>query len=187
MGGQPALGYDVRERKLVVNEPEAATVRAIFRRYLELGSVRALRDDLAARGIVSKRRTAVDGSPYGGQRFSRGALYLMLKKPVYRGQIVHKDKTFPGEHAAIVDDELWRKVQSQLEEHRVERREGDSAIEPSVLTGLLFDARSEPMTPTHAVKKGTRYRYYISRRLVTGTAAETSQGQRGSRRPMSKR
>jgi site-specific DNA recombinase len=178
MGGQPSLGYDVRERKLVVNEPEAATVRAIFRRYLELGAVRALRDDLAARGIVSKRRTAADGSPYGGQRFSRGALYLMLKNPVYRGQIVHKDKTFPGEHAAIVDEELWRKVQSQLEEHRVERRVGDTAIEPSVLTGLLFDAHSEPMTPTHAVKKGTRYRYYISRRLVTGTAAETSPGQR---------
>jgi site-specific DNA recombinase len=72
MGGQPALGYDVRERKLVVNEPEAATVRAIFRRYLELGSVRALRDDLGTRGIVSKRRTGADGSPYGGQRFSRG-------------------------------------------------------------------------------------------------------------------
>jgi site-specific DNA recombinase len=152
MGGQPALGYDVRERKLVVNEPEAATVRAIFRRYLELGSVRALRDDLAVRGIVSKRRAAVDGSPYGGQRFSRGALYLMLKNPVYRGQIVHKDKTFPGEHSEIVDEELWLRVQNRLEEHRVERRDGDSAIEPSVLAGLVYDACSEPMTPTHAVK-----------------------------------
>ncbi len=79
MGGQPSLGYDVKERKLVVNEAEAATVRYIFRRYLELKTVRALRDDLAAAGVVSKRRTAADGSPYGGQRFSRGALYLMLK------------------------------------------------------------------------------------------------------------
>ena len=176
MGGQPALGYDVKERKLVVNEPEAATVRAIFRRYLELGSVRALRDDLAARGFVSKRRVAADGSPYGGQRFSRGALYLMLKNPLYRGQTVHKDKTFPGEHAAIVDEELWAKVQSQLEEHRVERREGGTPVEPSVLTGLLFDADAEPMTPTHAVKKGTRYRYYVSRRLITGKAAESLRG-----------
>ena len=73
MGGQPALGYDVKERKLVVNEAEAATVRYIFRRYLELETVRALRDDLAAAGVVSKRRTAADGSPYGGQRFSRAA------------------------------------------------------------------------------------------------------------------
>src|SRR5271170_4197197 len=87
MGGQPSLGYDVKDRKLVVNEAEAATVRSIFRRYLELGTVRALRDDLAAAGVVSKRRLAADGSPYGGQRFSRGALYLMLKNRVYRGEI----------------------------------------------------------------------------------------------------
>ena len=178
MGGQPALGYDVKERKLVVNEAEAETVRGIFRRYLELGAVRALRDDLAAAGVVSKRRTAADGSPYGGQRFSRGALYLMLKNRIYRGEIVHKGKAFPGEHAAIVDEDLWRRVQSHLEENRMERREGDKALEPSLLAGIVFDASSEPMTPTHAVKKGTRYRYYISRRLITGPASDSSRGQR---------
>jgi len=178
MGGLPSLGYDVRERKLVVNEAEAATVRHIFRRYLELGAVRALRDDLAAAGIVSKRRTAADGSSYGGQKFSRGALYLMLKNRIYRGEIVHKGKAFPGEHAAIVDEELWQKVQSRLDENRLERREGDKAIEPSLLTGIVFDASSESMTPTHAVKKGTRYRYYISRRLITDPAADSSHGQR---------
>jgi len=102
----------------------------------------------------------------------------MLKNPVYRGQIAHKGKAFPGEHAAIVDEELWQRVQSRLEENRLERREGDSAIEPSLLTGIVFDASSESMTPTHAVKKGTRYRYYISRRLITGPAADSSYGQR---------
>ena len=178
MGGQPSLGYDVKERKLVVNEAEAATVRYIFRRYLELGAVRALRDDLAAAGVVSKRRTAADGSPYGGQRFSRGALYLVLKNRIYRGEIVHNGKAFPGEHAAIVDEDLWRRVQSHLEENRMERREGDKALEPSLLAGIAFDASSEPMTPTHAVKKGTRYRYYISRRLITGPASDSSRGQR---------
>ena len=178
MGGQPSLGYDVRERKLVVNEAEAATVRHIFQRYLELGAVRALQADLTAAGVVSKRRTASDGSPYGGQRFSRGALYLMLKNRVYRGEIVHKGNAFPGEHAAIVDEELWQRVQSHLDANRLERREGDSAIEPSLLTGIVFDASSESMTPTHAVKKGTRYRYYISRRLITGAAADSLHGQR---------
>jgi site-specific DNA recombinase len=178
MGGQPALGYDAKERKLVVNEAEAATVRFVFRRYLELGTVRSLRDDLAATGVLSKCRTAADGSPYGGQRFSRGALYLMLKNRIYRGEIVHKGKAFPGEHAAIVDEELWRRVQSHLEENRMERREGDKAIKPSLLAGIVFDAGSEPMTPTHAVKKGTRYRYYISRRLITGPASDSSRGQR---------
>jgi site-specific DNA recombinase len=157
---------------------EAATVRFVFRRYLELGTVRALRDDLAATGVLSKCRTAADGSPYGGQRFSRGALYLMLKNRIYRGEIVHKGKAFPGEHAAIVDEELWRRVQSHLEENRMERREGDKAIKPSLLAGIVFDASSEPMTPTHAVKKGTRYRYYISRYLITGLASDSSRGQR---------
>jgi site-specific DNA recombinase len=178
MGGQPALGYDVKERKLVVNEAEAATVRFVFRRYLELGTVRALREDLAATGVLSKCRTAADGSPYGGQRFSRGALYLMLKNRIYRGEIAHKGKAFPGEHAAIVDEELWRRVQSHLEENRMDRREGDKAIKPSLLAGIVFDTGSEPMTPTHAVKKGTRYRYYISRRLITGPASDSSRGQR---------
>jgi len=178
MGGQPALGYDVKERKLVVNEAEAETVRNIFRRYLELGTVRALRDDLAAAGVVSKHRVASDGSAYGGQRFSRGALYLMVKNRIYRGEIVHRGKAFPGEHTAIVDEDLWRRVQSHLEENRMERREGDKALEPSLLAGVVFDASSEPMTPTHAVKKGTRYRYYISRQLITGPAASGSSGQR---------
>ena len=177
MGGQPSLGYDVKDRKLVVNEAEAATVRHIFRRYLELGTVRALRDDLAAGGVVSKRRTAADGSPYGGQKFSRGALYLMLKNRIHRGEIVHKGKASPGEHAAIVDEDLWRSVQGHREENRlVERRERDRALEPSLLTGILFDASSEPMAPTRAVKKGTRYRYYVSGRLITGPATDGSCG-----------
>jgi hypothetical protein len=176
MGGLPSLGYDVKDRKLVVNEAEAATVRHIFRRYLELGAVRALQADLAAAGIVSKRRTAANGSPYGGQRFSRGALYLMLKNRIYRGEIVHKGKAFPGEDAAIVDEELWKEVQGRLDENRLERRGGDNASEPSLLIGILFDARSEPMTPTHAVKKGTRYRYYVSRCLITGIDADNSDG-----------
>ncbi len=178
MGGLPSLGYDVKDRKLVVNEAEAATVRHIFQRYLELGAVRALQADLAATDVVSKQRTASDESPYGGQRFSRGALYLMLKNRIYRGEIVHKGQAFPGEHAAIVDEVLWQRVQSHLQENRIERREGDSAIEPSLLTGIVVDASSESMTPTHAVKKGTRYRYYISRRLITDPAADNLHGQR---------
>ena len=100
MGGQPALGYDVKDRKLVVNEAEAETVRMIFRRYLDLGSVRELKAALDAEGMVSKHRTAADGSAYGGQSFSRGALYQMLQNRVYRGEIVHKGAAYPGEHPA---------------------------------------------------------------------------------------
>ena len=92
MGGYPPLGYDVKDRKLVVNEAEAETVRYIFRRYQELRSVRLLKDHLDAAGIVSKRRTAPDGRPYGGKPIARGALYLMLQNRIYRGEIVHKDR-----------------------------------------------------------------------------------------------
>jgi hypothetical protein len=97
-----------------------------------------------------------------------------LQNRVYRGEIVHKGKAFPGEHAAIVDEDLWRRVQRHLDENRLERRPGDNASEPNLLAGILFDAQSEPMTPTHAVKKGTRYRYYISRRLIAGIDADNA-------------
>ena len=86
MGGQPSLGYDVKDRKLIVNSTEAETVRHIFRRYTELKSVRELKEDLDAAGIVSKVRTASDGSRYGGQPLARGALYLMLQNRIYRGR-----------------------------------------------------------------------------------------------------
>jgi site-specific DNA recombinase len=178
MGGLPSLGYDVRDRKLVINEAEAATVRHIFQRYLELGAVRTLQTDLDAAGIISKRRTAADGSQYGAQRFSRGALYLMLKNRIYRGQIVHKGSAFPGEHAAIIDEELWQRVQRHLEDNRVERRKGGEAPDQSLLAGILLDANSNPMTPTHTLKKGTRYRYYISNHLITGDDVGGSHGQR---------
>ena len=178
MGGLPSLGYDVKDRKLVVNETEASSVRHIFRRYLELGSVRALQTELDAAGIVSKLRTASDGGRYGGKSFSRGALYLMLQNRIYRGKIVHKNNAYPSEHAPIIDEALWSQVQRHLQENRSERRKGAEASEPSLLAGILFDANSDPMTPTHAVKKGTRYRYYVSRHLITGTAVEKSHGQR---------
>ena len=98
MGGLPSLGYDVQNRKLVVNEEEARTVLHIFRRYVQLRSVRALRAELDAAGIRSKRRILADGTPFGGQKLSRGALYLMLQNRIYRGEITHKGNAYPGEH-----------------------------------------------------------------------------------------
>jgi DNA invertase Pin-like site-specific DNA recombinase len=189
MGGQPALGYDVRDRKLVVNEAEAETVRAIFRRYLELGTVRDLKAALDAEGVLSKRRIAADGSEYGGKSFSRGALYQMLQNRVYRGEIVHKGAAYPGEHPAILDEDLWRQVQEKLEANGVERTGArDRAKLAYLLAGVLFDAEGQPMTPTHAVKKSVRYRYYVSRRLITGeTSGQRHQGPRtqGQRLPSS--
>ena len=168
MGGMLPLGYDVKDRKLVVNKAEARTVVDIYRRYLRLKSVRALQVELARRGIRSKRRVRPDGTAYGGQQFSRGALYLMLQNRIYRGEITHKGNSYPGEHPAIVDQPLWDEVQAVLAENRVQRATGANTKAPSLLTGLLFDEAGERLTPTCAVKKGTRYRYYVSTSLVKG-------------------
>ena len=178
MGGLPSLGYDVQNRKLVVNEEEAGTVVHIFRRYVELRSVRALQAELDAAGIRSKRRILADGTPFGGQKLSRGALYLMLQNRIYRGEITHKGNAYPGEHPPIVDEVLWDQVQAILAENRVDRATGADAKQPSLLAGLIFDESGERLTPSHAVKKGTRYRYYVSRSLIVGTAKDKSTGRR---------
>src|SRR5215470_248242 len=121
MGGLPPLGYDVRDRKLVVNEREAETVRHIYRRYAVLGSVLALKEELDRDGVVSKARVDKYGRRAGGRHLARGALYLMLQNRLYRGQIVHKDNCYPGEHAAIIDEALWSEVQRRLAANRFER------------------------------------------------------------------
>jgi site-specific DNA recombinase len=178
MGGMPPLGYDVKNRKLVVNEDEACIVVDIYRRYLALKSVHALRDALADAGIKSKRRTRSDGATYGGQKLSRGALYLILQNRLYRGEIPHKGNSYPGKHPAIVDKPLWDEVQAVLAANRVERATGARASHPSPLTGMVFDETGERLTPTYAVKKGTRYRYYVSSSLLTGVGRTRSIGRR---------
>jgi DNA invertase Pin-like site-specific DNA recombinase len=178
MGGLPPLGYDVRDRKLVVNQEEAKALLHIYRRYVELWSVRALKAELDAAGIRSKRRVLADGTVWGGHKLSRGALYLMLQNRIYRGEITHKGYAYPGEHKAIIDQPLWDKVQAVLAENRVDRATGADAKYPSLLAGLVVDDSGERLTPTHAVKKGTRYRYYVSKSLITGTAKDHAQGRR---------
>ncbi len=178
MGGQPPLGYDVKDRKLIANEAEAETVRHIFARYLELKSVLALQEEIALEGIRSKRRVRSDGTAYGDQILGRGALYQMLQNRIYRGEITHKGAAYPGQHPAIIDQDLWDRVQATLAENRVERASGARGKQPSLLTGLLFDQNGERLSPTHAVKKGTRYRYYVSTSLVTRTRTSRTGGWR---------
>jgi len=174
MGGVPPLGYRVQNCKLIIDDSEAEIVRAIFRRYAELGSVRLLKEELDARGINSKSWTSVSGRLRGGKPFSRGALYFLLQNRTYRGQIVHKGQSHPGEHTPIIDQRLWDAVQVQLAGNTAERCSGARTRPPSLLAGLLFDRDSNPMTPTYAVKNGTRYRYYVSRPLITRDQTESS-------------
>ena len=177
MGGLPPLGFDVQDRKLVVNEKEAETVRHIFKRYCALGSVRELQKELEIGKIFSKARIAADGSSYGGKSFSRGALYQLLQNQIYIGLTTHRGEAYPGEHAAILDNDLWNKTQELLDANRVGRR----ALEKKAskrLSGIVFDASGEAMTPSHASKKGIRYRYYISKSLTTNSKDEHPDAQR---------
>ena len=122
MGGLPPLGFDIQDRKLIVNEAEAETVRHIFRRYCALGSVRELQRELEVGKIVSKARTSSSGAPYGGKPFSRGALYQLLQNKICIGLTTHRGEAYAGEHAAIVDQELWDATQNLLTKNRVSRR-----------------------------------------------------------------
>ena len=178
MGGVPPLGYRARDCKLIIVEGEAEIVRCIFRRYAELGSVRLLQDELAARSIQSKLRTSAAGRISGGKPFARGALYLILRNRIYRGEIVHKGQSHPGDHAPIIDQPLWDAVQAQLAGNAAQRNSGARTRQPSLLAGMLFDRDGNRMTPSHAVKKDTRYRYYVSRSLITKDRSADSTGLR---------
>jgi site-specific DNA recombinase len=163
MGGPVPLGYEVRERKLVVNESEAELVRHIMRRYLELGSVIELAAELNRQGHRTKVQNRASGPHRGGCEFRRGTLYHLLTNRIYLGRVVHKGQHFDGEHQPIVTTELWEAVQEALKA----RASGTSvrlrARNPSLLVGLLFDGEGRAMTPSHATKPGKRYRYYITR------------------------
>src|SRR5438046_2769438 len=178
MGGYVLLGYDASERTLVINPAEAETVRRIFALYLEFGCVRRVKEEADRLGLRTKRSMTASGTERGGKLFSRGHIYTLLSNPTYVGQIAHKSQLYPGQHPALIDAETWIVVQDQLATNACEHRRKAHATEPSLLAGLLFDARGERLTPSHAVKKGRRYRYYISTVLITDAGADRAQGWR---------
>jgi DNA invertase Pin-like site-specific DNA recombinase len=180
MGGRVPLGYDVRDRKLEVNEAEAATVREIFQLYLELGCVRKLKQELDLRDIKSKRRVSGTGKTLGGISIGRGALYEMLCNPIYIGLTRHKDVTYPGQHDAILDAALWDSVQAQLKASNASPADGPrpTQVDPSPLLGKLVDDQGERLVPHHANKQGRRYRYYVSAALLTGEGRPEGAGWR---------
>src|SRR5260370_591674 len=178
MGGLVPLGYEVGERQLVINEAEATIVRHHLMRYCELGSVRLLKEKLDRNGVRSKIRVSKDGVKSGSQAFSRGALYTLLRNPIYVGEIRHKGVCHPGQHAPIVDRAMWDKVAKLLLEHSTGSGARNSGTESCALIGKLFDENGEGLTPSHAVKGDRRYRYYVSRSLMKGPAARVDGGWR---------
>jgi hypothetical protein len=158
MGGHPPLGYDVKERKLVVNEGEARLVRHIFERFIHLGSVTQLVREMHADGRLTKR----------GKPFDKGIVYKLINNRVYVGEAVHKGTSYPGEHEAIVDQGTFDKVQAILATNGHVRAAVTRSAAPALLRGLIFTETGRAMTPAYT-KKGSRlYRYYVSTDAIRG-------------------
>ncbi|UWQ61936.1 recombinase family protein [Leisingera caerulea] len=156
MGGYVPLGYDVQDRKLVVNDAEAASVRRIFERFIELGSATVLARELRRDGFRNKQGTLID----------KGYLYRLLKNRVYRGEAVHKGKAYPGEHDAIVGEGLWNRAHAILQESPRKRANNSRARTPALLKGLIFSDTGAAMTPTSTKKGAKLYRYYVSMDVI---------------------
>jgi site-specific DNA recombinase len=166
MGGRPPLGYDVRDRKLEINKDERRRVIHIFERYLALGSVLKLMQELNEDNIQSKSWITQKGKVMSGADFTRGALYSLLQNPVYIGKIRHKELTHEGQHNAIVSQTLWDDVQARLQENRVIRTTRSNAKAPSLLAGLIVDQDGSRFSPRHSKRKGKRYRYYVGTNMT---------------------
>jgi DNA invertase Pin-like site-specific DNA recombinase len=160
MGGNVPLGYDLKDRNLLINPKEAELVRLIFREYVRLGSVFELYEWLRDRGIRSKSRTATTGRKLGGAILSRGTLYHLLSNPLYIGKTAHKGKLYPGQHEAIIDATLWQQAADRLKGNRVRRKVSRNSSSERLLVGKLFTSEGGRYTPTHAAKKDKRYYYY---------------------------
>jgi Site-specific recombinases, DNA invertase Pin homologs len=171
VGGPVPLGYRVIDKKLVVVPEEAEAVRTIFTRYLELGSMRPLIEDLDRRGIRTKANGLTNGSVRGGIRFGVGSLAHLLKNRFYIGEVVYRGAIHHGEHEPILERELFEAVQAKLAANTVTRQVRLKGS-PAILTGRIFDDRGNRMSPSHSNKLGVRYRYYVSHAILQQRKAE---------------
>jgi DNA invertase Pin-like site-specific DNA recombinase len=161
MGGWAPLGYDIRDRKLLVNEAEAAVVRSLFQRFLRVGSATKLVVALRSEGMTTK----------GGKLVDKGYVYRILNNRVYLGEAVHKGTAYPGEHQAIVDRTLWDRVHEILQESPRSRARNTRAQTPALLKGLIFGPTGVAMSPAHTRRNGKLYRYYVSTDVLKRDAA----------------
>ena len=171
VGGPVPLGYRSDGKKLEVVPEDVALVRKIFADYLRLGSIGELAAALDKEGVRPKPRLLANGTTIAAERFMVGPLAHMLKNRFYIGEVVYRGEAHRGEHQPILDCALFDAVQERLAERAVLRKLGRSSS-PSMLAGRIFDDRGNPMSPSHANKKGVRYRYYVSQALLQNRKAE---------------
>lgn len=167
MGGNPPVGYEVKDRKLIVNKDEVKIALHLFQLYKEIECVSGLKKELDRNHILSRKRRTAKGSSVGGGRYSRGALYAILQNPIYIGKIRHKDKTYEGQHEAIIPEDLWNEVQKLLKNGGGAERGTVKPKQENLLKGLLFDCDGTRYSPVRAKKEEKKaYRYYISQNLL---------------------
>jgi site-specific DNA recombinase len=177
-GRRDAAGLRPARPSSGVNKAEAETVRFIFRLYLELKTVRRVREELGRRSIVSKQWVSRGNVRHGGFPFGRGALYHVLANPIYLGEIRHRSVTYPGHHEAIIERVIWERVQEMLSKKAAHPRGRTVRKSAGLLMGKLFDDSGEPLYSSWAKKRQRRYRSYVSKRLVRGTANPDDSGWR---------
>jgi site-specific DNA recombinase len=182
MGGRSPVGYRGYERTLVIDGESAALVRYIYAEYLKVGSVRELKRTLDSKGMLTPQCTSKSGRAYGGCAFSRGQLYNLLSNPIYLGQIRHKNQVYPGQHPAIIDQDVWDAVQSHIDNNKQGNIMRQSAPSMNLLAGKLFDEQGNHLHPSHSQKQSKRFRYYISTPLKSGPRKEAEDGIRISAR-----
>ena len=171
VGGPVPLGYRSVDKKLEIVPEEADLVRRIFEGYLRLGSISALAASLNAEGLKPNPRRLTNGRTVAATCYRVGPLAHLLKNRFYISEVAYRGEVHPGEHEPILDRAPFDAVQTRLKEQAVQRSAIRSSS-PSLLAGRIFDDRNNPMTPTHANKKGVRYRYYVSHALLQGRASE---------------
>lgn len=172
MGSPVPLGYDLRDKKLFINHEEAKTIHWIFHQFLSIGSVAELKREVDLRGITSKVRFRRDGQKYGGKPISRGNIYLILKNPIYAGFIDHKGELYPGQHEAIIEQDIWDAVQTKLYASGTASKQISRTKDTYLLSGLVFDATGDRLIGVKTTKKGVIYRYYVSSRLCSQKRAD---------------
>ena len=172
MGGTVPLGYRVEDRKLLIDETEAATVRCIFETFLKAGSLSRMQAILRDQGITTRRRVLSNGRIIGGIPLTNGPLHCLLTNRTYLGELNHKGASYPGDHAPTIPAELFAAVQAKLADAR-NGRIAHRSRSGAPLKGKIFDDRGNRMSPSHAIKGGIRYRYYVSAAMLQGRKAES--------------
>jgi len=151
--------------------PEAALIKSVFDLYLELGSVRKLKEEVDRRGYVTKRRIREE-HPIGGKPLNRGHLYWILKNPIYVGEVSHKGKCYPGQHEAIINRDTWVAAQNKLDGNAANRHLTTNNRQRNFLTGKMYDDTGDPLCPTYTIKAGRKHRYYVSKKLLHGGVSQ---------------